>query len=91
MGPTKAMESTDKTRKMRGPTLQIGEESKKIWKKSGKMRKNVQKLEIKSPNLINEQDPIRQLGCAEGILNSRTCTAITITWHRTHLRRACLV
>ena len=55
------------------------------------MRKNVQKLEIKSPNLINEQDPIRQLGCAEGILNSRTCTAITITWHRTHLRRACLV
>ena len=36
MGPTKAMESTDKTRKMRGPTLQIGEESKKIGKNQEK-------------------------------------------------------
>ena len=48
MGPTKAMESTDKTRKMRGPTLQIGEESKK---KLEKIRKN----EEKRPKIRNKK------------------------------------
>ena len=43
MGPTKAMESTDKTNKMRGPSLQIGEKVQKYWEKLGKTSKNLEK------------------------------------------------